>query len=91
MFLVRGICPHIFCPSGHAINVGVVPRLLSASDHAVRIVVRTDAVVDRWPRRERSGCCRWGRRAARGGLPWRRGALLLRWLPPTMACAANQA
>ena len=69
----------------------MVPRLLPASDHAARVVVRTDAVVDRWPRRERSGSRRWGWCAAHVGLLWRRGTLFLGWLPPTMACATNWA
>ena len=91
MFLVWGTCPCIFFSSRHVIDVGVVPRLLLASDHAARIVVRSDAVVDRWPRWERSGRRRWGWRAAHVGLPWSRGTLFLGWLPPTMACAANWA
>ena len=81
--------PRIFCSSGRALDVGVVPRLLPASDHTARIVVGTHAVVNWWPWQEGGGCHRWGWRAAHVGLLRRWGVLYLGWFPPTVAHAAS--
>ena len=68
----------------------MVPRLLSALDHAARIVVGADATVDWMPRRKRSRSCSWGWHTAH--------VALLRWwelylgrFPPTVTCAASEA
>ena len=83
------VCSHIFCSSGRAVDVGVVPRLLPALDHTTRVVVGTDAVVNRWPWRARSGRHHWGWRAVHVGLRRRRKVLYLGWFPLTMACTAS--
>ena len=46
-------------------------------------------VVNRWPQRERGGCCRRGRRAAHVGLPRWWGVLYLGWFPPTVTRASG--
>ena len=70
---VGRVCPRIFCSSGRAVDIGMVSRLLPALDNATHVLVGTDTVVNRWPRRERGGCRRWGWCAAHVGLPRRWG------------------
>ena len=89
MLRVGCVCPRVLCSSGRAVDVGVVPSLLPALDHAARVVVGTDAVVNLWPWRERGGYRSWGWRAARVGLPCRWGALHFGWLSPTVARATG--
>ena len=65
---VRCVCPCIFCMGGRMVNVSMMPRLLSALDHAARVVVGPDTTMDRQPRWERRRRRRRDRRTARVGL-----------------------